>query len=99
MLSHAGDFISFMESDTVVDKASFEKYCDKIANTSDWGGHLELHAMVRALQIPVIVYSATSPEVNMGEEFNQPNLIPLQITYHKHYYALGEHYNSVVPLN
>jgi OTU domain-containing protein 6 len=46
------------------------------------------------------VYSATAPVLKMGEEFSEPGGAgggtgPLRLSYHKHYYALGEHYNSI----
>ena len=97
----------------------YKKYCDDIENTSAWGGQLELKALVQLLQRPITIYSATAPDVLMGEEYGDPSeslllslvflLLNIQtyirnkdlpdiiIRYHKHYYALGEHYNSVVP--
>ncbi len=35
----------------------------------------------------------------MGEESDIPvigGVTPLRISYHRHYFALGEHYNSVI---
>lgn len=52
-------------------------------------------ALSCALEVPVEVFSATSPPLLLGENFDGA---PLMLTYHEHYYALGAHYNSVVPL-
>ncbi|CAN0601813.1 unnamed protein product [Ectocarpus sp. 12 AP-2014] len=40
------------------------------------------------------VFSAMSPPLLLGQDYEGP---PLLLTYHEHYYALGSHYNSVVP--
>ena len=73
---------------------------------SEWGGELEIQALSRCLRESVLVYSADAPELRMspegpggaGEEGDADRRPPLRISYHKHYYALGAHYNSVVPL-
>ena len=72
-------------------------YCDRVANSSDWGGQLELRALAMALQVPIHVFSAEGDIIRMGEEFHHTQE-PLQLTYHLHYYTLGEHFNSVQPL-
>jgi hypothetical protein len=40
------------------------------------------------------VHEADKQPVNMGEEFAADAVIHL--SYHRHAYSLGEHYNSVV---
>lgn len=72
----------------------FEEYCDRVASTSEWGGQLELRALAHALCMPIQVFTADSDIFTMGAEFDTKE--PLQLTYHLHYYTLGEHYNSVV---
>lgn len=51
-------------------------------------------ALSSALQVPMQVFSAASPPLLVGEDHEGA---PLRLTYHEHYYALGSHYNSVVP--
>lgn len=65
-------------------------------NTSDWGGQLELRALACALETPIHVFSAEADVISMGDEFAAMRQ-PLQLTYHLHYYTLGEHFNSVAP--
>ena len=68
---------------------------------SEWGGELEIQALSRCLRESVLVYSADAPELCMSPEEAEGDAgrrPPLRISYHKHYYALGAHYNSVVPL-
>lgn len=74
----------------------FEEYCDRVISTSDWGGQLELRALACALETPIHVFSAESDVISMGDEFTAMRQ-PLQLTYHLHYYTLGEHFNSVAP--
>lgn len=77
----------------------FAVYCDRVAETADWGGQLELRALACALQRPIEVFAAEGGELTMGGEFARAGgPEPLQLTYHLHYYALGEHFNSVAPL-
>lgn len=76
----------------------FEEYCERVVSTSDWGGQLELRALACALQTPIHVFSAESDVIAMGQEFDAAgDRKPLQLTYHLHYYTLGEHFNSVAP--
>ncbi|KAL6049112.1 OTU domain-containing protein 6B [Balamuthia mandrillaris] len=93
MLTHADDFKPFvdLEEDT---HESFEAYCEAIKSTSSWGGQLELKALTHYLRVPILIHSAYSPDVVMGEEYEGS---PLHLSFHQHYYTLGEHYNSVVP--
>lgn len=85
---------------------SFQNYVDRVRCSADaWGGHVELRALSQALNRPIIVYSATAPPLVMnGVSSEEVTLTttssdikgPLRVSYHRHYYALGEHYNCVV---
>jgi OTU domain-containing protein 6 len=57
-----------------------------------------LQALSQALRVPITVYAADGADLTMGEEFGRAHDDPLRLSFHRHYYALGEHYNSVVPL-
>lgn len=92
-----GDFLPFMtHPDTfemLTDK-DFEEYCDKLENTKVWGGQLEVRALSNSLKCPITIIQATGPgSIDQGDEYEKP---PLIITYHRHMYGLGEHYNSTV---
>eukprot|EP01097_Dermamoeba_algensis_P005796 TRINITY_DN365_c0_g1_i1.p1 TRINITY_DN365_c0_g1~~TRINITY_DN365_c0_g1_i1.p1 ORF type:complete len:282 (-),score=76.48 TRINITY_DN365_c0_g1_i1:97-942(-) len=86
--SHPDEFIPYLESDE-----NFEDYCSKIENSNEWGGQLEVKALSHVLDTSIRIISSDAPDVVMGE--NNQNAIT--ITFHRHYYALGEHYNSVAP--
>lgn len=75
----------------------YNKYCDNVEHTNEWGGQIEIRALVGALQVSVRIFQGMgAPIIDMGESFAKKHLILL--SYHKHYYSLGEHYNSVVPI-
>ncbi|GLD97615.1 hypothetical protein PINS_up006305 [Pythium insidiosum] len=98
MLAHPDDFMPFLPLEDDGHKSMqelFEEYCARVANTSDWGGQLELRALACALSTPIQVFAADSDVITMGSEFADRE--PLQLTYHLHYYTLGEHFNSVTP--
>lgn len=76
--------------------SEFEKYCFVLRSTPAWGGHIEIRALSQVLQVPIEVIQAVGPVTIQGDDkFNGPNLV---ITYHRHMYSLGEHYNSTKPL-
>ncbi|KAF1332479.1 Otu ovarian tumor-like cysteine protease, partial [Globisporangium splendens] len=99
MRARPDDYLPFLALDESSGKSSqelFEEYCDRVIDTSDWGGQLELRALACALQAPIQVFSAESNVISMGDEFADQSM-SLQLTYHLHYYTLGEHFNSVMP--
>ena len=82
------------------------QYVDKVRDSAEWGGHLELRALRIALERPILIYSVqngTEP-LEIHNENETPDKTeadkkePIRLSYHLHYYALGEHYNQVVKL-
>lgn len=69
------------------------QYCDDVEGTNAWGGHVEIQALSEVLRTPIEVFQADSRLLKVGEQFNAD---PVRISYHRHAYGLGEHYNSVV---
>lgn len=85
------EFAPFCEfTDTVT---NFDQYVERVRNSSEWGGHLELRALSQGLKRPIVVYAASKPKLTMGEENDGEAIL---LSYHLHYYSLGEHYNQVV---
>ena len=95
--THAEEFCPFLGLEPT--DPAFEAYCDKVASETqaEWGGQLEVTALAAALQMPIHVYSADAPILvtNGFTAAESTTAVPLKITYHRHYFALGEHYNSV----
>lgn len=76
------DFIPFLLNDenNVVSDREFDVYCDKIANTNTWGGHLELKALSNSLKVPIEIIQAEGTSIQIGfTEFGHNN--PLILWY------------------
>ena len=93
--SNSGDYLPFLthpETGNMLTEPQFKKYCLDIECTSAWGGQVEIRALANVLKIPVEVIQAEGPPIVVGEEFkSQERLV---VTYHRHMYGLGEHYNA-----
>ena len=59
-----------------------------------WGGHAELNAMAGLLERQVVVFCAGSEPMRFGEAGADKE--PLRVSYHLHFFATGEHYNSLL---
>jgi len=92
MRNRRSEFEPFL---SLSDGKTYDAYCNDVENTAAWGGQPELRALSQVLQTPIVVHSAESPDVEMGEHFSNASL---RVSFHRHYFALGEHYNAVVDL-
>ncbi|XP_065862898.1 OVARIAN TUMOR DOMAIN-containing deubiquitinating enzyme 5 [Euphorbia lathyris] len=109
MREHTSEFLPFFPSEDITEGDAddsladrFENYCKEVESTSAWGGHLELDALSHCLRRPIMIYSGSIPDVEMGKEYKSDGKTvssnaALLLSYHKHAFGLGEHYNSVVP--
>ncbi|KAJ8624016.1 hypothetical protein MRB53_032546 [Persea americana] len=106
MRAHASDFLPFFlsenetESDSLLER--FENYCTEVESTAAWGGQLELRALTHCLRKHIVVFSGSFPDVEMGKEYksesgSSSSNSSIMLSYHRHAFGLGEHYNSVVP--
>eukprot|EP00978_Attheya_sp_CCMP212_P021646 scaffold63488_cov51-Attheya_sp.AAC.5 len=99
LLQHRDDYEPFCEyhNDKVT---SYEEYVEQVRHSSEWGGQLELRALAQGLQRTIVVYSADAAPLHMtpssSSNNNNANDV-LRVSFHRSYYALGEHYNSVIP--
>ncbi|KAI3715029.1 hypothetical protein L6452_21994 [Arctium lappa] len=108
MRKNSSDFLPFFLSETVTDgdyndsvvEKRFESYCNEVESTAAWGGQLELGALTHCLKKHIMIFSGSFPDVEMGKEYKSGDSSELSImlSYHKHAFGLGEHYNSVVPV-
>lgn len=109
MRKHAPDFLPFFlaetEADTDISLAErFENYCKDVESTAAWGGQLELGALTHCLKKHIMIFSGSFPDVEMGKEYkpeggatDTSSRTSIMLSYHKHAFGLGEHYNSVIP--
>jgi ligand-binding sensor domain-containing protein len=42
MREHPEDFLPFIESDTVLDDQGYAAYCERVAESAEWGGQVEV---------------------------------------------------------
>ena len=78
---------------------SFEEYASKVRKSSEWGGHLELKALAYSLKKTIVVYSTESALEIKGDgegSGDDADDDRIRLSFHRKYYALGEHYNSVI---
>eukprot|EP00918_Siedleckia_nematoides_P043561 GHVU01095260.1.p1 GENE.GHVU01095260.1~~GHVU01095260.1.p1 ORF type:complete len:321 (+),score=54.26 GHVU01095260.1:27-965(+) len=96
MRSHQDDFLPFLTkaSGDPYTAEEYTKYCDDVESTTAWGGQPEIQALANVLQCSIEVVQAEMPSIVQGQEFTQPK--SLILSYHRHTYTLGEHYNSVI---
>ncbi|XP_063973059.1 deubiquitinase OTUD6B [Diachasmimorpha longicaudata] len=90
------DFLPFLsnpDSEELFSPEQYEKYCDNVASTSAWGGAIELQVLSKVLKCPIEVIQATGAPYIVGSEFEISRKVT--VTYHRHMYELGAHYNSV----
>jgi len=90
--SEYSPFLSNPRTGEMLSDTEFQAYCNKMASTPAWGGQVELQALATVLKRPIEVIQAEGPAMVVGEQFQQKALV---LTYHRHAYGLGEHYNSV----
>ncbi len=91
---HQDEFAPFCEYTD--DITTFDEYLEKVRNSAEWGGHLELRALGIALSRPIFVYSVQSGAKPLAIHEAETETEPILLSYHLHYYALGEHYNQVI---
>ncbi|XP_021280321.1 OTU domain-containing protein 6B [Herrania umbratica] len=109
MRKHASDFHPFFLSENTIDGDSddslverFENYCKEVESTATWGGQLELGALTHCLRKHIMIFSGSFPDVEMGKEYKSDGRstssnATIRLSYHRHAFGLGEHYNSVIP--
>ncbi|XP_034182079.2 deubiquitinase OTUD6B [Osmia lignaria lignaria] len=86
-------FISNPDSDDFLSPEQYKKYCDDVADTNAWGGAIELQVLSHVLKCPIEVIQASGAPYIIGESYSTEKKMIL--TYHRHMYELGAHYNSV----
>lgn len=94
--SNRDDLICYMtsdKSDDVMSLEEFEEYCNQVEKTKAWGSQIEIQAISSSLKIQIEVIQASGTPAISGNEF-KPHLV---VTYHRHFFGLGEHYNSTRP--
>lgn len=99
MLDNADNFTPFLVDDSgeLMSPERYKEYCNRIATTKEWGGHLELTAISQICKKPINIYQADSKSPIVIEPDIKSSKSPILLSFHKHLYHLGEHYNSLIP--
>lgn len=89
-------FLSNPRTGEMLSEAEYSAYCTAMAETPAWGGQVELRVLATLLHRPLAVIQAEGQEeVVVGEEEQGARIT---LSYHRHIFGLGEHYNSVTKL-
>lgn len=85
---HPGDFLAWLDE-------PLDKYVEKIRDTAEWGGHLELLALAKTYNVEIcVLQNGGAQNIEPGPEGSKdPEKIWL--AYYRHGFGLGEHYNSL----
>ncbi|KAI9752885.1 MAG: hypothetical protein M1815_000216 [Lichina confinis] len=78
---------------------SVEQYARKVAETAEWGGHLELMALAQicGVKIKVVQGDGRIEIIEPLDQERSPDVQSVWLAYYRHHYGLGEHYNSLRP--
>ncbi|KAI8065250.1 hypothetical protein BC940DRAFT_304581 [Gongronella butleri] len=97
MRQHPDDFMPFLYTDNgdMYTQDDFERYCKDLESTARWGGQLEILALSNVKQVPIHIVQMGAPVLKVNDD-TFPGKKPLVLSYHKHLYSLGAHYNSLL---
>lgn len=92
------ELICYMPStktpDDIMSQEEFDDYCNQVEKTKAWGSQIEIQAISNSIKVKIeVLQSSGSPTIS-GSEFKKH----LIVTYHRHFFGLGEHYNSTRPV-
>jgi len=85
---HPDDFVAWLDE-------PLDQYVEKIRDTAEWGGHLELLALAKTYNVEIcVLQNGEAQNIEPGlEGAKEPEKIWL--AYYRHGFGLGEHYNSL----
>ncbi|KAG0370206.1 hypothetical protein BC939DRAFT_1612 [Gamsiella multidivaricata] len=98
MRENSDDFLPFLTNKhgDMMSPEDFAEYCKDLETTAVWGGQPELLALSRVHKVPIWVVQMGSPTIKLSADVYSAKT-PLMVSYHRHMYGLGEHYNSLRP--
>ncbi|KAL1591980.1 OTU protein [Paraconiothyrium brasiliense] len=88
--SNPNDFVGFMEE-------PLEVYLQKIRETGEWGGHMELMALAKSYGVTINVLHSDGrvDKIEPGDDVKEEETKEIWLGYYRHSHGLGEHYNSL----
>lgn len=94
MVDNSNDFKPYIDDTEDNDATSFETYVKKMRRHDAWGGHLEIQALSKLLEVNVLIFQQQA-SVNKIEIANFPRDIAptILLSYHM---AGDQHYNAII---
>ncbi|KAK3214697.1 hypothetical protein GRF29_19g1011992 [Pseudopithomyces chartarum] len=88
--SKPDEFVGFMEE-------PIDTYLQKIRETGEWGGHMELMALAKSygVKINVLHSDGRVDKIEPGDDVKDDDAREIWLGYYRHSHGLGEHYNSL----
>lgn len=98
MIDNYEQFQPYVTSDDgdLLNEEKYQDYCYKVRDTLVWGGQPELKALADVFSVQIEIVQAEGGEITIGNQLKKD--ATLIITYHRHMFGSGEHYNSTEPL-
>jgi len=85
MEGHPDEFVAWLDE-------PLDQYVEKIRDTAEWGGHLELLALAKTYNVEICVLRDSGPQtIEPGSQTSEK----IWLAYYQHGFGLGEHYNSL----
>lgn len=89
-------YMTSSKGDDIMSTEEFDEYCHQVEHTKAWGSQIEIQALSNSLKVKIEVLQSSGAPTISGSDFKKrPHLI---VTYHRHFFGLGEHYNSTKPI-
>jgi OTU domain-containing protein 6 len=86
--SNADEFSPFLDE-------PLDSYIEKIRDTAEWGGQMELQALANAYNLDIRVIQKGTTERLQPSKPSDEEPRTIWLAYYRHGYGLGEHYNSL----
>lgn len=85
---HPDDFVAWLDE-------PLAQYVEKIRDTAEWGGHLELLALAKTYNVEICVLQDGGAQTIEPGEGGKGGPEKIWLAYYRHGFGLGEHYNSL----
>jgi len=85
---HPDDFVAWLEE-------PLAQYVEKIRDTAEWGGHLELLALAKTYNVEICVLQDGIAQTIEPDAKGSKEPEKIWLAYYRHNFGLGEHYNSL----
>lgn len=92
MTANPDEFAGFLEE-------PLDDYVRKIRDTAEWGGQLELLALARTYGVRINVLQGDGRIEKIDSTEGSAEEKTLWLAYYRHHFGLGEHYNSLRPMD